>query len=381
MISRVDILNISDTSKYEEFRIKLLQLENLVKCLDANGEEAKKLFVIAQKVKDENIGNTVHLRGLIELSNFCRKNCYYCGIRRDNKAIRRYRLTEEEIINSARYAYENGMGSIVLQAGENTSNEFIEFIEKIIKKIKKDTRGNLGITLSLGEQNEETYIRWREAGAHRYLLRIETSDPILYKQLHPTDSCHDYEERLTCLHILKKIDYQVGTGVMIGLPFQTMEHLAKDLLFMHQLDIDMCGMGPYIEHAQTPLYELKNQLIPIQERFLLSLKMIALLRILMPNINIAATTALQAIDPMGREKAIRIGANIIMPNITPASYRANYLLYENKPCIDENAEDCLECIEARLSMINHKVGRYEWGDSRYYILRKEKSKKSLNMVI
>jgi len=171
---------------------------------------------------------------------------------------------------------------------------------------------------------------------------------------------------LQALYDLRSAGYQVGTGVMIGLPFQTSDHLAKDLLFMKELDIDMCGMGPYIEHADTPLWEFRHQLLPLDERFNLALKMIAILRLMMKNINIASATALQAIDPIGREKALKIGANIIMPNITPGVYRNDYKLYENKPCTDEEASDCKNCLEARIHMSGNKIGFDEWGDSLHF---------------
>jgi len=351
----------------------LLSPQGLIRLLESEGELQDQLFAKARNTKMLHIGNVVHFRGLIEFSNVCRKNCYYCGIRRDSKQVSRYTMSSDEIIATARYAYENGFGSVVLQSGEINSPTFTEFIENIIKKIHEETGGQLGITLSLGEQTEETYLRWRQAGAHRYLLRIETSDPLLYNRLHPNDTLHSYNTRLDCLLTLKKLDYQVGTGVMVGLPFQTITDLANDLLFMYHLDIDMCGMGPYIEHAQTPLYEYRDDLLPLKQRFQLTLRMIALLRLLMPDINIAATTALQAIDPMGREKAIQIGANIIMPNITPAKYRNHYLLYENKPCTDENADDCLSCLEARVSMINHRIGKNTRGDSKHYQKRQRNS--------
>jgi len=344
----------------------LFSVQGLIRLLESEGELQDQLFARSRQAKLSNIDNIVYFRGLIEFSNACQKNCYYCGIRKSNTQVKRYTLTADEIIAAARYAHENGFGSIVLQSGEINSPSFTEFIENIIKKIHKETEGKLGITLSLGEQNEQTYLRWRKAGAHRYLLRIETSNPGLYQRLHPNDDLHSFDTRLHCLKTLKKLDYQVGTGVMIGLPFQTTTDLANDLLFMHQLDIDMCGMGPYIEHAQTPLYAYRDTLLPLSQRFQLTLKMIALLRLLMPDINIAATTALQAIDPMGREKAIQIGANIIMPNITPAKYRNQYLLYENKPCTDENADDCLSCLEARISMIKHRIGKNTRGDSLHY---------------
>ncbi len=363
------LCRVSNLQQYIDLET-VLSAEEIVHFLNSEGDTTLQLFTTARKIKLNYIGNVVHFRGLIEFSNICRKNCYYCGIRKDNNAVQRYTLSEDEIVSAAQFAHQNGYGSIVLQSGELASPQFTDFIERILRKIHDTTNGQLGITLSLGEQTEETYLRWKQAGAHRYLLRIETSNPALYQQLHPNNPLHSFHSRLNCLLTLKKLDYQVGTGVMIGLPFQTPEDLANDLLFMRQLDIDMCGMGPYIEHEQTPLYAYKDSLLPLQKRFDLTLKMIALLRILMPKINIAATTALQAIDPLGREKAIQIGANIIMPNITPSKYRQHYLLYENKPCTDENADDCLSCLEARISMINHRIGKNERGDSLHYQQRK-----------
>jgi biotin synthase len=340
--------------------------------------QRKELFETSETIKSQMVGNIVYLRGLIEMSNVCRKNCYYCGIRGENSHVIRYSLTDEEILTAAHYAHNNGLGSIVLQGGENISPNFVERIEVLVKTIKKETNNELGITLSLGEQKEDTYARWREAGAHRYLLRIESSNPELYGKLHPADSYHSFENRLKCLKVLKKLDYQVGTGVMIGLPFQTYTDLANDILFMYDFDIDMCGMGPYIEHAQTPLYQYRDMLLSIERRLDLTLRMIAVLRILMPRINIVATTALQAIDPTGREKAIKIGANVLMPNITPPKYRKNYLLYENKPCTDEDSDDCISCLETRISLINHKIGKGQWGDSLHYFEKKELLKNSEN---
>ena len=275
-------------------------------------------------------------------------------------------MTDEQILDAARFAYENGYGSFVMQAGELESPAFTLRVENLLKEIKKLSKGKLGITLSLGEQSREVYERWFEAGAHRYLLRIESSNPELYHRYHPTDTLHDYARRLTCLKTLQRIGYQTGTGVMIGLPFQDTGDLADDLLFMKEFNIDMVGMGPYIEHKDTPLYAYRNQLLPIGERFDMALKMIATLRILMKDINIAAATALQAIDPLGREKAVKVGANIIMPNITPGKYRNDYSLYENKPCVDEEPEECKNCLDVRIQLADGVIGYDEWGDSKHY---------------
>lgn len=340
--------------------------EEIIYLLQLEGDDRKALLHRATTVKESAVGNIVYLRGLIEFSNRCAKNCSYCGIRYDNKSVRRYSVSDQEIIDAAKYAHEQKFGSIVLQSGEIVSESFTSRVENLLKEIKKVSNNALGITISCGEQSEETYHRWYNAGGHRYLLRIESSDPELYGKIHPNDNNHSYERRIKCLESLKRIGYQVGTGVMIGLPFQTFEHLAQDLLFLKTFDIDMCGMGPYIEHPDTPLYEYRDNLWPLQKRFEVTQNMIAILRIMMPDINIAATTALQAIDKLGREKVIRTGANILMPNITPGIYRNDYKLYDNKPCTDENADDCTRCIEVRVKLADNEVGYGEWGDSLHF---------------
>lgn len=346
-----------------------LTREEIVTLLQAEGDDLKALFKRSSAVRNQYCGKKVYLRGLIELSNICSKNCLYCGIRRDNRNVERYNLTDDEVLQAARFAFESNYGSVVIQTGELQAPANTNRIEHLCREIKKLSDDKLGITLSCGEQSEETYQRWFEAGAHRYLLRIEASNRDLYSKLHPDDDDHSFEKRLECLSLLRKTSYQVGTGVMIGLPFQTNEHLADDLLFMKEHDIDMCGMGPYIEHHDTPLYQYRDKLMPLEERFRLTLKMLAILRIMMKDINMAATTALQAIDKIGREKAIQIGANILMPNITPGKYRDNYKLYENKPCTDESAEDCAGCIEGRIKLAGAEIGYDEWGDSKRFLKR------------
>ena len=343
-----------------------LERGDLITLLEAKDEEKKLLFGKATEVKLAEIGNKVHFRGLVEFSNICGKDCYYCGIRKSNKETKRYNVTDVQILDAARFAYENAYGSFVMQAGELESPAFTLRVENLLKEIKSLSKGKLGVTLSLGEQSREVYERWFEAGAHRYLLRIESSNPELYQRYHPTDTLHDYARRLTCLKTLQGIGYQTGTGVMIGLPFQDTGDLADDLLFMKEFNIDMVGMGPYIEHQDTPLFAFRDQLLPIEERFDLALKMIATLRILMKDINIAAATALQAIDPLGREKAVKVGANIIMPNITPGKYRNDYALYENKPCVDEEPEECKNCLDVRIQLADGEIGYNEWGDSKHY---------------
>ncbi|VBB45826.1 Biotin synthase [uncultured Paludibacter sp.] len=339
---------------------------DIVQLLSAKGEDEKLLFDFASDIKQKNVGNSVYLRGLIELSNVCEKDCYYCGIRKSNSNVKRYSLSEEEILEAIRFAYEKGYGSVAIQSGEIQSNAFTEKISRILQKAREISNGELGVTLSCGEQTEETYQKWFENGAQRYLLRIESSNQGLYKKLHPDDAKHRFEKRLQALQILKKTGYQVGTGVMIGLPFQTVENLADDLLFMKNFDIVMCGMGPYIEHHETPLYQYKDTLLPLKERLGLSLKMVAVLRILMPDINIAATTALQTIEKSARIKAIQIGANVMMPNITPKKYRDDYFLYENKPVSTQNDEDELHFLDEQLKNIGHRIGYFQQGNSKHF---------------
>jgi biotin synthase len=343
--------------------------DDLVTLISAKGDNRQQLFQRAQSVKLQSIGNKVFFRGLVEFSNICAKDCLYCGIRKSNEKVVRYEATDEEILEACQFAWLNRFGSVVLQSGELSSPTFVTRVDLLLRKIKQLSNNELGITLSCGEQRLETYHQWRESGAHRYLLRIESSNPELYRKIHPENDFHSFDRRLQALQDLRTAGYQVGTGVMIGLPFQTTEDLANDLLFLKQLDVDMVGMGPYIEHEDTPLYKFRNLLKTKQERFNLALKMVATLRLLMPDINIAAATALQAIDPAGREKALTIGANILMPNLTSTKYRKEYQLYEDKPCLDEDAELCRNCLEARIELAGCEIGYGEWGDSKHFSLK------------
>lgn len=346
------------------------QKEDIILLLTANEAESRAIHQKAAEIKKQFVGNKVYFRGLIEYSNYCIKDCLYCGIRSGNSRFARYEMTEEEVLEAARYAWENRYASIVIQSGERNDELFVSKIERLIQSIQRMTGGDLHITLSLGEQTPESYRRWLNAGVHRYLLRIEVSNPDLYRKLHPKNDLHSYQTRLNALRELRSIGYQVGTGVMIGVPFQTPSDLADDLLFFREFDIDMVGMGPYIEHADTPLYELRDEIPSARERFQMALKMVALLRIMMKDINIAATTAMQAIDPLGREKALQAGANVIMPNLTPTKYRQDYLLYENKPCLNEEASACKSCLETRILMAGDTIAYGEWGDSKHFAKRK-----------
>jgi len=320
-----------------------LNKRDLVTLLELNNEEEVEiLFKKADIVRQKYVGNEVHLRGLIEFSNICRKNCRYCGIRSANSEIKRYRMPVDEIIQTAKMAESFGYRTVVLQSGEDpfyTLNILID----LIRRIKQET--NMAVTLSIGERSKEEYQQMYEAGADRFLLRFETSNPKLYHSLHP-DS--DFEQRMQILIWLKDIGYQVGSGIMIGLPGQTLEDLAIDILKFKELDLDMIGVGPYISHPDTPLAGSVNGTADM------TLKVIALTRIVTRNTHIPATTALATLRPEdGREKALQSGANVVMPNVTPLKYRELYELYPAKICIHEAAEQCHSCIRQRIS----KVGR------------------------
>lgn len=360
-----EILNKENLSKGD--LICLLSLETK--------EEIEKLRLRAYEVMEQNVGNYVYLRGLIEFSNICVNDCYYCGIRKSNKKLQRYTLEEEEVLECAKFAMRKGYASIVLQSGERHDQHFIDYVCKLIEKIKKSTKSEklpdgLGITLCVGEQTYSNYKRFYEAGAHRYLLRIETSNPDLFAEIHPPEI--SFEKRKECLYLLKQIGFQVGTGIMIGLPGQTIEHLADDILFFKDIDADMIGMGPYIVHKETPLAFYESFFRENKQRiYLLSLKMIAVVRLYLRDVNIASTTALQALYPFGREEGLRFGANVVMPLLTPSKYRKEYVLYEGKPCIDEFTNDCGECLIARIENIDRPIGFDQWGDSVHFKRKKE----------
>lgn len=325
--------------------------KEIVEMLSAREGDLEALFSRAAAVRKREVGDRLYLRGLIEYSNLCRKNCFYCGIRSGTPRAMRYTLSDTEVLDAARYALENRFGSVVLQGGEMQGDRHTERIESLVRGIKALSDGALGITLSLGEQSADTYRRWFEAGAHRYLLRIESSSRRIYERIHPADGRHRFDDRLRALCDLREVGYQVGTGVMIGLPGQTVEDLAGDICFMRDFDIDMCGMGPYVEAEGTPLQQRCGDPPPRDWRLLMSLRMIAALRIVMPDINIAAATSLGSLSPDGRLDAVRCGANVVMPNVTPGAFREQYALYDGKS----------SAIDYRLLINNVAFGR--WGDS------------------
>ena len=325
----------------------------------------------AYRVLVDNCGTTVYFRGLIEFSNKCVNDCCYCGIRKSNTGIKRYLLTKEEILDTARFCAQQRYGSVVLQSGERRDEKFISYVEDCVRTIKQETVSDglphgIGITLCVGEQTRETYERFFSAGAHRYLLRIEASSPSLFGLIHPTEQ--KIESRMACLGILKDIGFQVGTGVMIGLPGQTVADLADDIAFFRDMDVDMIGMGPYIVYSATPMSMHQKDVIESKnDIYSLSLKMIAVTRLVLKNVNIASTTALQAMDQTGREQGLSFGANVIMPQATPLYVRHEYLLYEGKPCLDESAAQCKGCLENRILSLGREIGYDSWGDSRHFV--------------
>ncbi len=289
------------------------------------------LFKAADEVRKKYLGDEVFLRGIIEFSNVCRRNCLYCGLRAQNKKLSRYRMTPSEIVERAKLIAQKGIKTVVLQSGEDPYY-MPDAIAEIIQKIKGF---DVAVTLSLGEWPESYYRVWKDAGADRYLMRHETASPALYAKLHPGSS---FEERESHLLTLKRLGYEIGAGCMVGLPGQGPEELALDLVFMREIDTDMAGIGPFIPHPDTPLAKEKKGSLRM------SLKMIALTRLLMPTCNIPATTAMGTLHPRGRELALKCGANVIMPNMTPSPYRAKYQLYPGKICIFESDDTiCASC--------------------------------------
>lgn len=345
------------------------ELRFLMNCTDQADLDA--IYKKAYEVKARNVDTVAYYRGLIEFSNRCIKNCKYCGIRRENDKTERFDMKRDDIIRMAQWAYDHEYGSITLQSGERTDDEFVDYVVELIRDIKRIGDGSLGITMCVGEQSEEAYRRMVEAGASRYLLRIETTNRDLYETIHPKDAMHSFDTRIACLKALRRVGFQVGTGVMIGLPGQTEDDLVNDILFYRDMDIDMIGMGPYVVHHDTPLGQQALAMgIDSEEgklrRIQLGLKMIALTRLFLKDVNIAATTALQALDPLGREKGLSAGANILMPIITIPEHRAKYLLYDNKPCVDDNADKCKDCLTRRVMSIGDRVGWKQNGDSRHF---------------
>ena len=299
----------------------------------------------AREKKEEYYGKTVYIRGLIEFTNHCKNNCHYCGIRRDNKNALRYRLSEEEILSCCDTGYGLGFRTFVLQGGEDgyyTDERMVDIVGTISKKYP-----DCAITLSIGEREKESYQKLFDAGADRYLLRHETADKDHYGSLHPVDMSFDH--RMQCLKELRNIGFQVGCGMMIGSPGQTMDHIIKDLRFLQGFKPEMVGMGPFIPHHDTIYANEKAGSVD------LTLRLLSVIRLMLPWVLLPATTALGTLDPMGREKGLMAGANVLMPNLSPVNVRDKYTLYDDKICTGEEAAECIRCLKMRVSKTGYEI--------------------------
>ena len=303
------------------------------------------LASLAREVREEHYGTDVYLRGLIEFTNYCRNNCRYCGIRRGNRHAERYRLSEEDILSSCATGYSLGFRTFVLQGGEDpwfTEERIIS----IVKKIKMQ-HPDCAVTLSIGEWEKESCQKFFDAGADRYLLRHETADREHYEQLHPAEMSFDH--RMECLRNLREIGYQVGCGMMVGSPGQKAEHLLKDIRFLQDFRPEMVGIGPFIPHRDT---EFASESAGSVE---LTLRLLSVIRLILPDVLLPATTALGTADPMGREKGILAGANVVMPNLSPTDVRGKYLLYDNKICTGDEAAECIRCMGLRVEKTGYHL--------------------------
>lgn len=324
----------------------ILSHEELVTLITQRTPEIDEyLFAKARAVREKYYGKEVYLRGLIEFTNYCRNDCYYCGIRKSNIHASRYRLTKEEILSCCENGYGLGFRTFVLQGGEDGTYSDAQMVD-IISAIRTHYP-DCAITLSIGERSYETYLSFFEAGANRYLLRHETANSSHYGQLHPAKMSS--EERKKALYDLKKIGFQVGSGFMVGSPFQRPEHLAEDLLFLAELKPQMVGIGPFIPHHDTPFAGYPSGSVE------LTLFILGLLRLLLPASLLPSTTALGTADPDGREKGLLAGANVLMPNLTPIEARSKYILYDNKICTGDDAATCKACLELRVNKTGYRI--------------------------
>lgn len=323
---------------------KDLEDGELISLLEDGGEDDI-LFENADAVRRENYGREVYIRGLIEFTNYCRNNCYYCGIRGGNSGVKRYRLSEEEILSCCDEGYEIGYRTFVLQGGEDlyfTDEKVCRIVSQINEKYP-----DCAITLSIGERPRESYEAFYEAGARRYLLRHETADECHYERLHPQEM--SLKNRKKCLFVLKEIGYQTGAGFMVGSPYQTMENIVEDLRFLQELSPDMIGIGPFISHRETPFKDFENGSLR------LTLRLLSILRLMFPYVLLPATTALGTIHPSGRELGLKAGANVVMPNLSPEGVRADYALYDNKICTGEESAQCRDSLEKRVEAAGYKI--------------------------
>lgn len=308
-------------------------------------EDDEYLFEKSRAVREKIYGKAVYMRGLIEFTNYCKNDCYYCGIRRSAKNAERYRLTEEQILSCAEKGYELGFRTFVLQGGEDgwyTDERIVDIVSRIKEKFP-----DCAVTLSIGEKSRESYEKYRAAGADRYLLRHETANNDHYRMIHPAELSP--ENRKRCLADLKELGFQTGCGFMVGSPHQTIENLAEELLYIKELQPHMVGIGPFIPHHDTPYAEEKSGTIEM------TLLMLGLIRLTLPNVLLPATTALGTIDPKGREKGLLAGANVVMPNLSPRDVRNKYLLYDNKICTGDEAAECVVCLGRRVSSVGYEL--------------------------
>ena len=336
LFSLIDRLEATQSLTLEEYKYLI---EN------RTDEAADYIAQKAQAVRIKIYGKDVYIRGLIEVSNICKNNCLYCGIRNANKECSRYRLDEQDILACCKEGYELGFRTFVLQGGEDPyfTDEVLCRILRQIKTLYPDC----AVTLSLGERSKESYKALYDAGADRYLLRHETADKEHYQKLHPAEM--SFENRMQCLKNLKEIGYQTGCGFMVGSPYQTAENLAKDLKFVEEFSPEMCGIGPFISHKATPFCREPSG------SFEMTLYLLSILRLIKPNLLLPATTALGTINPKGREMGILAGANVVMPNLSPVSVRKKYELYDNKICTGEEAAQCKLCLSRRMESIGYKI--------------------------
>lgn len=312
---------------------------------DITDDEIIYLQEKADACRREIYGTDVYIRGLIEFTNYCRNNCYYCGIRRDNACATRYRLSNDDILNCCKEGYALGFRTFVLQGGEDayfTDDVLCDIVTSI-----RNTYPDCAITLSVGERSKASYQALYDAGANRYLLRHETATDSHYARLHPDSML--LSNRKQCLYDLKEIGYQVGAGFMVGSPYQTTEHLIADLRFLQELQPDMIGIGPFIHHADTPFCDMPNGSLDI------TLRLLSILRLMFPDVLLPATTALGTIAPNGRELGLKAGANVVMPNLSPSDTRENYSLYDNKICTGEEAASCIACLKQRVSYAGYNI--------------------------
>ncbi len=331
--------------KKELSREEIIFLLNL-----SDKEDIQKLYDRADEIRAEYCGDEVHLRGIIDFSNYCEQNCLYCGLRADNSHLQRYRMTPEEIIETAKQIINSGIFTIVLQSGEDNyfDTDLIAYIIYSIKQV-----ADVAITLSLGERDFNEYQTWKIAGADRYLLKHETANPKLYSIYHLHQQLN---ERIAHLKYLKKLGYQVGSGNMIGLPMQTIEDIADDILLCKKLDLDMAAFGPFIPSPNTPYRNKKPASVE------LTLKTMAVARIVLKSVHIPATTALATLDENGRIKGLKAGANVIMPDFTPFPYRQHYQIYANRKCINDDPKSCRSCLQLQIESIGRKISTSR-GDS------------------